>query len=236
MQPRVSEPDFPTPWKGGGIGRAREDRFLPRHLWGAETYLHITWGCARNLACPRLISLAPPELKPLSSFSISIRSTASSEESSTRTPPYLKRMAVRFYLQKGPRQSRCCQALFSIRWKSGVIFVRHRRRILSCTQQTDSQPPRRVDRRGRTVDGSTRPSGRSEELIKEFLRYHAFESTLSEAFNLNQSRLLLCHTGSTRGTRRQSLNTLTAILNETDPKRSACKSTPQNTTTHHAPE
>jgi hypothetical protein len=48
------EPIFPTPWKGGGIGRAREDCFLPPHLWGAETYdWHITWGCARNLACPR---------------------------------------------------------------------------------------------------------------------------------------------------------------------------------------
>ena len=132
MQPRVSEPDFPTPWKGGGIGRAREDRFLPRHLWGAETYLHITWGCARNLACPRLISLAPPELKPLSSFSISIRSTASSEESTTTKSPHLKRMEVRFYLPKGLSQFRCYQALFFIRWKSGVIFVRHRRRILSC--------------------------------------------------------------------------------------------------------
>ncbi len=76
MQPRVREPNFPTPWKGGGIGRATEDRFLPRHLWGAVTHaLHITWGCARNLACPRLPSLAPPELK--------ILSTASSEESST---------------------------------------------------------------------------------------------------------------------------------------------------------
>ena len=117
---------------------------LPRHLWGAETYLHRTWGCARNLACPRLISLAPPELKPLSSFSISIRSTASSEESSTRTPPYLKRMAVRFYLQKGPRQSRCCQALFSIRWKSGVIFLRHRGRILSCTLPTFRRSPTEV--------------------------------------------------------------------------------------------
>ncbi len=82
MQPRVREPNFPTPWKGGGLGRATEDCFLPRHLWGAETYdLHITWGRARNLACPRLPSLAPPELKHLSSFSISIRSTASSEES-----------------------------------------------------------------------------------------------------------------------------------------------------------
>ncbi len=49
------------------IGRTKEDCFLPRHLWGAETYdWHITWGCARNLACPRLPSLAPPELKPLS--------------------------------------------------------------------------------------------------------------------------------------------------------------------------
>jgi hypothetical protein len=67
MQPRVSEPNFQTPWKGGGIGRAKEDCFLSRHLRGAETYdLNITWGCARNLACPRLPSLAPPELKPLS--------------------------------------------------------------------------------------------------------------------------------------------------------------------------
>ena len=83
MQPRVTEPKFPTPWKGGGIRRAKEDCFLPRHLWDAETYdLHITWGCARNLACPRLPSLAPPELKHLSSFIISIRSTASSAESS----------------------------------------------------------------------------------------------------------------------------------------------------------
>jgi hypothetical protein len=63
------EPNFATPWKGGGIGQAREDCFLPRHLWGAETYdWHIPWGCARNLACPRLPSLAPPELKPLSSL------------------------------------------------------------------------------------------------------------------------------------------------------------------------
>ncbi len=80
MQPRVWEPNFAAPWKGGEIGRAREDRFLPRPLWGAETHLQITWGCARNLACPRLPSLAPPELKHLSSFSTSIRSTASSKE------------------------------------------------------------------------------------------------------------------------------------------------------------
>ena len=74
MQPRVREPIFATPWKGGGIGRTRGGCFLPRHLRGAETYdLHITLGCARNLACPRLPSLAPPELKLPSSFSISIR-------------------------------------------------------------------------------------------------------------------------------------------------------------------
>ncbi len=53
MQPRAREPNFATPWKGGGIGGAKVDCILPRHLWGAETYdLHITWGCARNLACP----------------------------------------------------------------------------------------------------------------------------------------------------------------------------------------
>ena len=81
MQPRVREPNFATPWKGGGIGQAREDCFLPRHLWGAETYdLHITCGCTRDLACPRLPSMAPSELKHLPSFSISIRSTARSEE------------------------------------------------------------------------------------------------------------------------------------------------------------
>ena len=52
MHPRVREPNFATPWKGGGIGCAREDRFPPRHLWGAETYLHRTWGCARNSLAP----------------------------------------------------------------------------------------------------------------------------------------------------------------------------------------
>ena len=51
MQPRVRETNFATPWKGGGIGRARGNCFLPRHLWSAETYdWHTTWGCARNLA------------------------------------------------------------------------------------------------------------------------------------------------------------------------------------------
>jgi hypothetical protein len=92
MQPRVWEPNFAAPWKGGEIGRAREDRFLPRPLWGAETHLQITWGCARNLACPRLPSLAPPELKDLSSFSISMRSTASSEESTTGAFPNLSKL------------------------------------------------------------------------------------------------------------------------------------------------
>ena len=95
MQPPGQDSNFATPWKGGGIGQAKEDCFLPRRLWGAVTYdLHRTWGYTRNLACPRLPSLAPPELKHLSSFSISIRSTATSEESSTRIAPHLKRMAA----------------------------------------------------------------------------------------------------------------------------------------------
>ncbi len=99
MLPRVREPNFPTPWKGGGIGQAKEDCFLPRLLRGEVTYdLHRTWGYNRKLACPRLPTLAPPELKHPSSFSISIRSTASSEESSTRSFRHLKRMAVRFAL------------------------------------------------------------------------------------------------------------------------------------------
>ncbi len=43
MQPRVREPNFATPWKGDGTGRAKEDYFLSRHLRGAEIYdLQIT--------------------------------------------------------------------------------------------------------------------------------------------------------------------------------------------------
>jgi hypothetical protein len=54
MQPRVREPNFATPWKGGGIGRAREDCFLLRRLWGAETYdLHITLGLHSESRLPK---------------------------------------------------------------------------------------------------------------------------------------------------------------------------------------
>jgi hypothetical protein len=36
MQPRVREPNFATAWKGGGIGRAKEDCILPRATSGAQ--------------------------------------------------------------------------------------------------------------------------------------------------------------------------------------------------------